>query len=154
MDALKVGKAVGSGLSIFCATCRHYWQGREQGLPDPKCTAQAPCGSLFVGMAFPEYDGPITDRTRWCFVCGSAAVRAVAVKGQSQFLGMCAEHIPMLRTIEPVSLDGPKESDIDLIGKKTVSVAEAYRPPRKSLVRDIAESEAYFEEQKRRGKKG
>lgn len=98
MDAVKVGLAVQHGLSIVCATCERYWQGHELGT---KCVTPGVCGSPLVGLTFPYYKGPITDFSRWCFVCGAGATAGVSVARQPRVFGICRQHIRYFSELEP-----------------------------------------------------
>ena len=79
MDPIKVALAVQGGLSPICATCNKYWKAREQNVPDGRCLAVDGCGGPLVGDDFHEYEGPMTDFSRWCFVCGEDAHAVVSV---------------------------------------------------------------------------
>lgn len=144
MDGVKVGLAIQRGVSIVCATCRRYWEGRARGLPDPKCTATRPCGSPLVSLTFPEYKGPITDFTQWCFVCGARATKGVKVREEPRVIGMCDEHVQWLGRVEPVGLKLNGENLNDIIDREMgrVSKERFFGPEKKTLGQTIAETEA------------
>jgi hypothetical protein len=93
LNLAKVGLAVQNGLSSVCATCTLYWIARDQGVPGHKCLAQDGCGSPISGDDFHEYQGPISDLSRWCFVCGSDATRGLRVGGRFRVVGVCENHL-------------------------------------------------------------
>ena len=132
MDPVRVGLAVQGGVSVVW-TCERYWEGRDRGLLEPQCVTQRPCTSPLGGMAFPEYVGPISDFTRWCFVCGATATRALAAKGNPRRVGVCDEHATLKDRVQGARLDGnPVPPDIlDMLGPK----------PKKTLGQVIAETE-------------
>ena len=146
MELAQVSAAIQRGVSIVCATCARYWEGRERGLPDPKCTAKRPCGSPFAGLTFPEYHGPITDFVQWCFVCGGRAAHGVKVREEPRVIGMCSAHIQLLGQLEPVGLNLNGRNVADIIDRKMgrVSQQQFFGPPKKTLGQTIAETEAEF----------
>ena len=146
---VRVGQAVASGVSIVCATCKRYWEGREKQLPEPKCTAVSPCGSPLASLTFPEYDGPMTDFTQWCFVCGSKASKGVKVREEPRVIGMCDEHVAWLGKVEPVGLKLNGENLTDIIDRQMgrVSSDRFIRPEKKTLFQTIAETEAELAEE-------
>ena len=101
----KIGLAVQSGLSIVCATCERYWEGRSRNLPNGRCTSSSNCGSPLAGDVFHDYRGPLTDFTRWCFMCGAEADLGVSVPLQTRMIGVCDAHAPVLADFRPVSMD-------------------------------------------------
>lgn len=105
MNPAKVGLAVQGGLSIVCATCKHYWQGRERNLPGVRCTSTSKCGSPLVGDDFHDYNGPISDFTQWCFMCGTAASYAVRANKSERLFGVCKEHALYLHEMRPLEMD-------------------------------------------------
>jgi hypothetical protein len=139
MDPAKIGLAVQNGLSIVCATCKRYWEGRDQGLPEPQCTTKTPCGSPLAGMAFPNYDGPITDFTRWCFVCGQGATHVLQAPGEARQIGVCDEHVNMREEVKPV---GVTAAAVPLLIDASGRELPVAPPPPKTLGQAIAEAEA------------
>lgn len=143
MDPARVGLAVSKGVSIVCATCKRYWEGREQGLPEPKCTTRKPCGSPFAGMMFPQYEGPITDFSRWCFVCGQTSDYGVRVQDTDRTIGMCKEHIRMLEELEPVGVNSKPVKEI-VTSEESVPHGRVFRVHKKTLSQAVAEVEAHY----------
>lgn len=143
MDVVKIGLAVQSGVSSVCATCERYWEGRECELPVPQCTARGACGGPFSGMTFPQYAGPITDFTRWCFVCAARATKAVKVREMPRLIGMCDTHLPMLGKVEPVGLKVNGNATADIIDARMgqMTPEQFFGPPKKSLVDTMVETE-------------
>lgn len=114
LNPAKIGNAVSKGLSIVCATCKHYWKARDTGVPGDKCLSKKPCSSPLGGGDFREYDGPITDLTRWCFVCGDSSNYAVSCGESFRPVGVCSTHLSYFLTLEPLEaadLFSPKVSD-------------------------------------------
>lgn len=150
LNPAKVGLAVQGGLSIICATCNRYWEGRERGLPGSLCTSTSGCGSPLAGDDFHDYDGPITDLTRWCFMCGSEASYAVQSPPSVRLFGVCEEHTKALSELRPVDMTQAQAQRADQMVAKSES-GEAVRPfrllkPRKKTLRDlIAATEAEWD---------
>jgi hypothetical protein len=91
-----VADARSKGVSYVCAHCELFWEGILKKLD--RCMAMSqkkPCGSVFVGMTFPEYKGPLSRDTlpNFCFVCGVEATDGVQVDGKSEMLGVCEDHL-------------------------------------------------------------
>ena len=150
----KIGIAVQSGVSPVCATCSRYWEGRERGLPDPQCT-EAGCGGPFAGLTFPKYAGPITDFTKWCFVCSAMATKAVKVGGKPRLIGMCDTHLPMLGKVAPVGLKVNGNGAVDILDARLgqMTPEQFFGPPKKSLVDAMVETETeWAEEDKKRNR--
>lgn len=83
-------------LSAICATCERYWEAKAQNKEGLFCTSPNGCGGPLRGSHFPDYKGPITDFSRWCFVCGedpTYGIRALNSSSQRVF-GMCDQHPP------------------------------------------------------------
>lgn len=150
MDMVKVSEAIKSGVSIVCATCRRYWEGREKQLPDPQCTARRPCGSPLAALTFPEYVGPMTDFSRWCFVCGAKATKGVKVREEPRIIGMCDEHVKWIGKVEPVGLKLNGENVIDIIDRKLgrrLSQQQFFGPAKPSLIDTMIETEEEWAEE-------
>ncbi len=94
-----------SGLSMVCSTCSKYAKGVELGLD--RCTAKDGCGSPIIGDTFHEYEGPITDFVRYCFVCGEKPTKAIRVKGHVRVLAACDVHVEYVAQLAP-KVDRPK----------------------------------------------
>lgn len=147
LNPAKVGLAVQSGVSIVCATCTRYWEGRERGLPGSRCTSTSGCGSPLAGDDFHDYSGPITDFTRWCFMCGNESVYAVQSPPSPRLFGVCDEHAKMLMELRPVNMAQPQAQRTEQMLVKT-ALGETVRPfrllkPRKKTLRQVmAETEA------------
>jgi len=115
LNAVKVCEAAAKGLSIYCASCKLYWRAREQGVLGDQCLCKDKCGSPIAGDDFHEYDGPITDYMRFCFVCGAGDPRyGVGVEGKKKIIGVCVNHVRMIEELEPL------ETTLPPIGEKFV----------------------------------
>jgi len=136
--------AVRSGLSAVCATCTRYWEGRDQGLPEPRCTAKTKCGSPLAGDDFHEYDGPIIDFDRQCFVCASPSRYGITVRGRKRIIGVCATHAKLLSDLQPMEAPTP---ELFLRGPSgaVVDPAKLHLRPARSLMEAIAEVERYYD---------
>ena len=144
LDFHLVEAAVRSGLSTVCATCRRYWEGRERGLPEPRCTSRTGCGSPLAGGDFHEYDGPITEFDRWCFVCSADAKYGVRARDKRRLFGVCEAHVRLLHDLKPVNaavMDPVLRSG----GGKELLAADLLPARRKSLAAAIADAEKEFE---------
>lgn len=145
LDPLLVEAVVKSGLSAVCATCRRYWEGRERGLPEPRCTSVSGCGSPLAGGDFHEYDGPISEFDRWCFVCSADAKYGVRAKGKKRLFGVCDAHVRLLHDLKPVdaqvaepilrSASGAEMRPSALVPKPKNSLAAALAEAEQSLTK-------------------
>lgn len=150
---LRISAAMKRGLPIYCSTCKKYWEGRAKGLPGDQCTASL-CGSPIARMDFPEYEGPIVDHGRWCFVCGVASTHAVRLPTSERVFGMCVDHLPML--VELVAqrdnwAKPPMEGPLEILtpgGGATEVVKLLHKKP--GLMAAIAEAEAFLDEEDRK----
>ena len=140
VTAQDVQSAVAQGVSIVCATCDHFWEGVGRNLG--RCTAPGPCGSPIAGDVFTHYQGPITDFTRYCFVCGEQPAKVLKVENLIRLIGVCEKHRSYLRDLVPASSlvrpievltvdDGKSAKDLDKTEPKTLG----------SLLSHIASSE-------------
>ncbi len=98
LDLSAVRLAIESGTSAVCATCDHYWDAIDRAAPS--CGQQ--CGGPMSGMAFDKYKGPVTDLSRFCFVCMAPPSHAVRAKGNVRVLGCCRQHIDLISKLKPV----------------------------------------------------
>ena len=146
LDPFLVEAAVKSGLSSVCATCRKYWEGREKGLPEPRCTAVSKCGSPLAGDDFHEYDGPMKEFDRWCFVCAQPSKYGIAVRDHKRVIGVCETHVRVLADLKPVdanvlspvlkSASGRSLLPEDVLPKRKPSLAQAIADAEKSFDRE------------------
>ena len=97
ITAEMVADARSKGVSHICAHCELFWEGiLKRG---DRCMALIngqPCGSVFVGLAFPEYKGPLDPAAfpTICFVCGQEAVACIeAATTPGKMLGVCGDHL-------------------------------------------------------------
>lgn len=144
LDPHLVEAAIKSGLSAVCSTCRKYWEGREKGLPEPRCTAVSKCGSPLAGDDFHEYDGPMTEFDRWCFVCAKESKYGLKVRSGKRLIGVCDVHVRLLADLKPVdaavlsgpilrSASGHSLRPEDVIPKRKPSLAQAIADAEKSF---------------------
>lgn len=95
--------AIATGLSMVCATCKKYTDAQERGLD--KCLSVDGCGGPMRGDTFHEYEGPITDFLRYCFVCGGPSTKGIRVAGHTRLIGACENHVEYVKHLAP---EGPK----------------------------------------------
>lgn len=151
MQAAKVALAVQDGVSIVCATCKHYWAARDRGVPGNTCLSQENCGGPLSGDIFHSYDGPLTDFSRWCFVCGSEAKFGIQVRSHPRIIGVCAEDVKMLADVRPIRWDGAEPLPVLLKNEDgSLTIQQLMGPPKKSLMKAIAEVESYYAEKEGR----
>lgn len=139
INPAKVGLAVQNGLSTVCATCNRYWEARDRHLPEPQCLAKDGCGSPLKGDDFHEYDGPMTNFERWCFVCGDDSRFGVRVHGRERIVGVCERHVQWLAELRPTA--GQDVAAHELRGPTSL-----LRTPstKKTLAQAIFEVEDYY----------
>lgn len=125
MDASKIAIAVSSGLSIVCATCEKYWSARDKNVPGDSCFAVDGCGSPIAGDVFHEYRGPMSAFDRFCFVCGNSATHAVRVDTHVRVIGVCSEHVKLVKTLKPQGKRAPNVVVISRDGEKQISEDDA-----------------------------
>lgn len=102
MNSEKVKEKLREGLSVFCATCDHYWKARENGVPGDACL-QNDCASPLGGGTFDKYKGPINPPHAVCFVCGTLPDYGIQTKGSLRVLAVCAKHQPLLNKLHPTT---------------------------------------------------
>lgn len=139
------------GLSAVCATCEHYWEGRDKKLPGFQCASPGPCGGPIAGNDFPHYKGPYGNLEQLCFVCGATPKLAVRARGKLRTVGICEKHLPMLKKQAP---QGQPEAPPPQVLSSSGEVRLDEAPPKPGLFQAIMEAESYFQEQAQRGKKG
>lgn len=151
LNPAKVGLAVQGGLSIVCATCTRYWEGRERNLPGSLCTSSSPCGSPLAGDDFHAYSGPITDFTRWCFMCGAEASFAIQLPESQRLFGVCERHVQALPEMRPVDMTQPAATQradrmvvLDAAGKSRPAY-KLFGLRKKTLGQLIADTEAEWD---------
>lgn len=81
------------GYSIVCCTCKKLQEGLAQSLGS--CTQSTDCKSPLFEGDFHEYEGPISDFSRHCFVCGAPPTKAVRIRGKVRVFGICDDHVRM-----------------------------------------------------------
>lgn len=133
-----VREAVDRGVSLMCATCDRYAEGRARGLPDDQCTAVGACVGPFGGGTFPQYKGPITDPERWCLRCGGSPVAAVRVVGTSQAYGLCRVHLRDASLLTPIGEETHHLLEIIRLNREVVVVSHIPKP-RPFTRRSVAE---------------
>jgi len=90
LNPASAAEAVKSGLAFVCALCHNHWRALDAGAPT--CGRIDCCGPPFGGV-FPDYDGPINDFERQCFVCGNPNIIGnYKVTGENRRFGVCGRH--------------------------------------------------------------
>lgn len=145
VDPLLAATAMRSGLSAVCSTCRRYWEGREKGLPEPQCTAVTRCGSPLAGDDFHEYSGPLSDFSKFCFVCAAPSDYGVSVRrAKARMIGVCRKHIRLLAELTPLGADAVV-STVKTPEGHAVTPEELLPKSKPSLFETIAAVEKTFE---------
>jgi hypothetical protein len=148
LNVLKIAEAVQGGLSPVCATCRKYWMARERGVPGDRCLSRDNCAGPAGGDDFHEYEGPMSDFSRWCFACGEEAAFGVQVHARVRTIGVCKNHVRMLAEIRPLKQDGTEADDAPkyLIKSKdgALTIREILGPEKPSLIKAILEVEDFY----------
>lgn len=137
-----VREAVDRGVSLMCATCERYAEGRERGLPEEQCTVLGECVGPFGGGTFPQYQGPISDPSRWCLRCGQTSVAAVRVAGTSPLYGMCRVHLREAHMVTPLGAQATHLLEIVRLDHKIQVVSYIPKPrpfTRQSVTELLAE---------------
>ena len=128
LDQMKVAAAIGNGLNVVCATCENYWDARDRDIPDGRCLATDGCGGPIAGGAFHEYRGPMTQFDQFCFRCGNKATHAVRVSEHPRVIGVCVEHIDLMKSLKP---EGKRAPNVVLLSKDGDSeIREDDAPPK------------------------
>ena len=153
MDPVKIALAVQSGLSPICGSCKKFWQARERNIPGDQCMSKDNCGGPMSGDTFHEYDGPITNFTKWCFVCAEPSKFGIQVRGRARVIGACAEHIKLMGELRPVGTEAELKYGIKSEEGST-SLKQIVGPPKKSLFKAIQEVEDHFAEKEGRDPEG
>jgi hypothetical protein len=152
LDVIEVQRLVrGKGVSIFCASCSKYQEGRARGLPGHRCTSVSipACGSPLAGSAFPDYDGPITETDRWCFMCGEPATVGISTPRHQKVFGLCETHVAKASGIIPTGETAPP---VVLMHRQGVELLGAAIVRPSPLVREmLATQEEWDHEAKKRG---
>lgn len=107
MDPKKIEAAMASGLSMVCSLCTKYWDARDLGVPDGKCLAVDGCGSPIAGDVFHEFNGPITNFEKFCFVCGDRATHGIRVDTHVRVIGCCKAHVELVKNLRPEGKQAP-----------------------------------------------
>ena len=131
-DPDRIRVAVANGVSPVCATCKHYWQGRAQGLPGSQCTAKSMCASPLANDTYSCYDGPIRDGhfAQWCFRCGADSDYAIRVNSRRRVIGVCKDHLGMFTkspNLRPTAVALHPERDV--VRPATLEVLSKHGPP-------------------------
>lgn len=155
----KIALAVQNGLSPVCATCERYWEGRAKNLPDGRCTSTSGCGSPLAGDVFTDYKGPLSEFTRFCFMCPSESEFAIAVPGKRRLIGVCEHHAQRLHEMTPFNISAAAKELASRLVLKTETGREAapYRivGRRKKTLREVMwETEQDWKEQADTSKEG
>ena len=130
MDPVKIATAVSGGLSVVCATCEKYWDARDRAVDGDSCLAVDGCGSPIAGDVFHEYRGPMTQFDSFCFVCGDRAAHAVRVDTHVRVIGVCSQHVELVKTLKP---QGKRAPNVVIISKDGVRRVAEDDVPEKRL---------------------
>lgn len=144
MTPSQIAIAASEGFSIVCASCRHLHRGRARkrdGCNKPQC------GGPFVGRDFPDYDGPITDFTRWCFVCGEPS-KFAAIAESGKVFGLCKEHVRAMGEYRAMGADGSHKviEEVKTPGGRIIHPDRLVGKRPRSLMQEMAKAEKEFAE--------
>lgn len=128
LDLAKVSAAVSGGLSIVCATCDLYWAARDKNVPDGKCLSKNGCGSPIAGDVFHEYQGPMTQFDRFCFVCGNSSSHALRVNPYVRVIGVCSEHVDIVKELRPENKRAVSVVLLSPNGERLISEKDLVKP--------------------------
>jgi hypothetical protein len=132
LDTRRVAEAARSGLSIVCATCQRYWEGRDLGRDS--CN-QPDCGGPVLGRDFPKYVGELPDLQRWCFACGRDSDFSIKVPQGVHSVGVCKEHVRLLQDLVPAT---PVDGKLILqTGGKFVTLEQIREPTKPTLMQQL-----------------
>jgi hypothetical protein len=145
LDPNKVMGAVQKGLSIVCATCRHYWRAKDAGLDGCGKT----CAGPISGDNFPLYDGELPDLLRFCFVCGRDSEHALQIGQKPKKVGVCAVHLNFLTELLPKDAAPQLGPVYASKGTEMLRVERIVRKPEKTLVGQMIEQEKAWQEEDR-----
>lgn len=105
------------------------------------------------GGTFHDYDGPITNFTKWCFVCAQPSKFGIQVRGSARVIGACAEHIKLMGELRPTG----EETEVKFGIKSeegSTSLKQILGPPKKSLFDEIRKVEDHFAKKEGRDPEG
>jgi len=148
MNPIKAAEYVAKyKLSTVCITCTKFWKAREQNVPEPQCLANNGCASPIAGRSFHEYEGPITDFTRWCFVCGVQPSKLIQVTGSARIFGICDEHFSYMQQMQPVAMPELPKTNKRLIiqGGDNIDIDKKDPYKKQTLGEFIDEVEGYYQ---------
>ena len=131
-DPTKIATLVDGGLSVVCATCENFWNARDRGVPDGKCLSKNGCGSPIAGDVFHEYKGPMTQFDQFCFRCGNQATHALRVDNYVRVIGVCRDHVDMVKSLKP---EGKRAPSVVLLSKDGETSTDEKAAPEKPKIR-------------------
>lgn len=139
----EIAAAVRTGYSTVCATCDRLHPDPQR--PEIRVCNERTCGGPFSGRDFPRYKGPITDFSRWCFVCGEPSKYGVQAPETARRFGLCQEHVAMMRDTVPTIGDlRPVAREVMDPRRGLVTLDQLLGRPQKTLGQAIGEAEAHF----------
>jgi len=103
-------RAMQSGWIFVCAACDRLWEGKELNLKQEdgsfRCTSKKGCKSPASGGNFCDYQGPITNFSNFCYICGGKADYGLypeeinglyRVNGSRKVIGVCEKHKNLIK---------------------------------------------------------
>ena len=126
------------GVSIVCATCKKFWEGRAKGLPELRCVG-VDCSGPIAGGDFPEYDGDLP-LEKFCFVCGKDSEYGAHVQGKDRVVGICKGHLHYLTDMLPKSTVKGSPLFLKKDGK-VLLIEEVVRPTKPTILQQMAKTE-------------
>lgn len=148
MTPAQIAIAAAEGYSVVCASCRHLHRARAARGGKPGPCGQSDCGGPLAGRTFPKYDGPITDFTRWCFMCGEPAKFAAMAKGSERVFGLCKEHVRSMEEFRARGTDGSERviEEVKTPDGQIIHPDQLLGKRPRSLFAEIAKAEKEFAE--------
>ena len=80
-----------NGFGFVCSMCHHMWDAYAAG----HASCGMDCGGPLSGRSFPAYNGPLTLKRDYCFVCGETPKYEISCL--SGTVGCCEQHIDVLK---------------------------------------------------------
>lgn len=129
VDPVKSAVAIENGLAAVCAFCEMFWVAQDQG----RSGCGQKCGGPMSGGAFDKYQGPITDFSNFCFICGDMATHAIRARGNLRVLGCCSAHVDKVKQWKPVDRESVNITIISDAGQQ--DTFEVPVPPTKARLK-------------------
>lgn len=114
-------EALAKGYAFPCAMCVKLHWSIDRGLTQCRAAVdQKECGGPLAGLAFPEYEGPLTREmiAKLCFRCGKPASKLVEGNRGPGYVGVCKRHLPVLTRVMETGDDPWRPIDSHVLVKR------------------------------------